>query len=102
MTTRAWVYEFADASNVNNMTIPKWSSRVVEQALIADIATSQQSAAFNANTRYVLFTCDGAFSWTMGTNPTATTSKMRFDTGTIFFIEVPRNDSFKLAFIANT
>lgn len=102
MATRAFITEFADASSIRNMTIPNWSSRVVEQSPIADITASSQSAAFNANTRYVLFTCDGAFSWTMGTNPTATTSKMRFAADTIFFVEVPRNDSFKLAFIANT
>lgn len=102
MATRAFITEFADASNILNMTIPMWSSRVVEQTPIADITTSQQSAAFAATTRYVLFTCDGAFSWTMGTSPTATTSKTRFAADTIFFIEVPRGDSFKLAFIANT
>lgn len=99
---RAWINEFADVESVNNMTVPKWSSRTVEQSMIADIATSQQSAAFNANTRYILFTADVPFSWTMGTNPTATTSKMRFAADTVFFISVPRGDSFKIALITNT
>lgn len=101
MATRAFITEFADASSYLNMPVPKWSSRVVEQTPIADITSSQQSAAFASTTRYILFSCDGAFSWTIGSNPTATTSKMRFPADTPFFIEVPKGDSARIAFIAN-
>src|SRR4051812_40140268 len=95
----AYVTEFADVSTFENLTCPKWSARVVEQAPITYTATTQ-SAAFGVNTRYIVFTADGIFSWTIGSNPTATTSKMRFPAGTIFTIAVQPGD--KIAFITNT
>ncbi|WP_441235656.1 hypothetical protein [Bradyrhizobium sp. 930_D9_N1_4] len=100
MATRAFITEFADWPTQDVLTIPKWSSRVVEQAPIADITTSQQSAAFGANTRYIMFSCDGVFHWTIGSNPTATTSKFRCAADTIYHIEVQPTD--KIAFIAGT
>lgn len=95
----AYVTEFDSWSSKTNMTVPKWSSRVVEQTPIT-YSTSAQSAAFDTKTRYIMFTADGIFSWTIASNPTATTNKMRFPAGTIFFIEVQPGD--KIAFITNT
>jgi hypothetical protein len=100
MATRAFITEFADWPTQDVLTIPKWSSRVVEQTPIADITSSSQSAAFAATTRYIMFSCDGAFHWTIGSNPTATTSKMRFPADTVYHIEVQPGD--KIAFIAGT
>jgi len=77
----------------------KWS-RVVEQTPVTVSGTSAQSAAFGANTRYIMFTCDGIFSWTIGNNPTATTSKMRFAADQVYHIQVQPGD--KIAFITNT
>ena len=100
MATRAFITEFREWPSQRNLVMAKWSSSVVEQTPIADITTSQQSAAFAATTRYIMFTCDGAFSWTIGSNPTATTSKMRFAADTVYHIQVQPGD--KIAFIANT
>lgn len=94
-----YITEFADCMTFENMTFPKWSSRVVEQAPVTFTATTQ-SAAFAATTRYITFTADSIFSWTIGANPSATTSKMRFPAGTIFTIGVQGGD--KIAFISNT
>lgn len=99
MATRAFITEFADLPTYANGVMAKWS-RVVEQTPIADITSSSQSSAFGANTRYIMFSCDGAFHWTIGSNPTATTSKMRFAADTIYHIEVQPGD--KIAFIAGT
>jgi hypothetical protein len=99
MATRAFITEFADYPT-ETTTIAKWTSRVVEQAPIADITTSQQSAAFGNNVRYILFSCDGVFHWTIGSNPTATTSKMRFAADTVYHLDVQAGD--KIAFIAGT
>jgi hypothetical protein len=100
MATRAFITEFADWPQQKNLVMAKWSPRVVEQTPIADITSSSQSAAFAATTRYIMFSCDGAFHWTIGSNPTATTSKMRFPADTVYHIEVQPGD--KIAFIAGT
>lgn len=96
----AYITEFADWPTQGNLTVAKWSSRTVEQTPVTVSGTSAQSAAFGANTRYILWTCDGIHSWTIGSNPTATTSKMRFAADTIYHIEVQPGD--KIAFITNT
>lgn len=96
----AYITEFADNVTLENLTIAKWSSRTVEQSPVTVSGTSAQSAAFAATTRYILFTCDGIHSWTIGSNPTATTSKMRFPAGTIHYIGVQPGE--KIAFITNT
>src|SRR5665811_1614582 len=96
----AYITEFTDTPNYHNLPIPKWSSRVVEQSPVTVSGTHAESAAFGANTRYITFTCDGIFSWTMGSSPVATTSKMRFPADTIFTIGVQGGD--KISFITNT
>lgn len=96
----AYITEFADWPQQKNLVMAKWSSRVVEQTPVTVSGASAQSAAFAATTRYILFTCDGTFSWTVGSNPTATTSKMRFAADTVYHIEVQPGD--KIAFITNT
>jgi hypothetical protein len=97
----AYITEYRDNMNFNNLSIPKWSGGgVTEQTPVAVSGTSAQSAAFDPKTRYIQFTCDVIFSWTIGSNPTSTTSKMRFPADTIFFIGVQPGD--KIAFITNT
>jgi hypothetical protein len=91
-----YVLEFADLPTYTNLVTAKWS-RVVEQTPVT-FTTSAQSAAFGANTRYIMFVADATFHWTIGSNPTATTSKMRFAADTPYHIEVQPGD--KIAFIA--
>lgn len=96
----AYITEFVDTPNYDNLPVAKWSAGVVEQTPVTVSGSSAQSAAFGAKTRYILFSCDGIVSWTMGSNPTATTSKMRFAADTIYHIGVQAGD--KIAFITNT
>lgn len=96
----AYVTEFADYPSQRNLVMAKWSSRVVEQTPITVSGTSAQSAAFASTTRYIMWSCDGIHSWTIGSNPTATTSKMRMAADLIYHIEVQPGD--KIAFITNT
>lgn len=95
----AYITEFADCMTFENLTFPKWSSRVVEQSPVT-FTTHAESAAFAATTRYIMFTADGIFSWTIGASPAATTNKMRFPAGTIFTIGVQAGD--KISFVTNT
>jgi hypothetical protein len=96
----AYITEFADWQEVPNLTIPKWSARVVEQTPVTVSGSSAQSAAFASTTRYIMWTCDGIHSWTISSNPTATTSKMRFAADTVYHIGVQPGE--KIAFITNT
>lgn len=95
---KAYITEFADYPT-ETTTIAKWTSRVVEQTPVT-FSTTTQSAAFGANVRYILFTSDSIFSWTVGSNPTATTSSMRFAADTIYHLDVQAGD--KIAFVTNT
>ena len=45
----AYITEFADWPTQDVLTIPKWSSRVVEQTPVTVSGTSAQSAAFGAS-----------------------------------------------------
>ncbi len=85
----AYITEFSDTSTY-----------VVEQTPVTVSGSHAESAAFGANTRYILFSCDGIFSWTIGASPVATTSKMRFAADTIYHIAVQPGD--KISFITNT
>jgi hypothetical protein len=65
-------------------------------------ASSAQSSAFNADTKLVRVHTDGIVSIVFGTNPTATTSKMRMVAGQTEYFAVPKGRSYKLAAIDNT
>lgn len=96
----AYVYEFADTMTYDNLTVAKWSARVVKQSPITVSASHAESAAFAATTRYILFTCDGIHSWTIGSAPAAATTDMRFPADTVYHIGVQPGD--KISFITNT
>lgn len=63
-------------------------------------STTTQSNAFNAQTRYIAVTADGIFSYSVGSNPTATTSTFRVAADSIIYMAVQPND--KIAAITNT
>lgn len=96
----AYILEFADLREDANLPVAKWSARTVEQTPVTVSGSSAQSAAFASTTRYILFHCDGICSWTIGANPTATTSKMRLPADNYYHIAVQAGD--KIAFITNT
>lgn len=95
----AYITEFREWPTQRNLVMAKWSTSVVEQTPVT-FTTHAESAAFGANTRYIAFTADSIFSWTIGATPVATTSKMRFAAGTVYHIEVQPGD--KISFVTNT
>lgn len=72
----------------------------VDQAVITLSGSSQQSAAFAEDTRFIAITADGIFSYKMGTNPTVTTDGMRVPASNIIYLGVIPGQ--KVAVIANT
>lgn len=84
---------------------------VAEQAPLAEQTVvntggSTQSAALNANTRLVRVHTDSICSIAFGTNPTATTGKMRMAANTTEYFMVDASQAaitpFKIAAILNT
>lgn len=59
----------------------------VEQAVMIS-GTSAQSAAFNAQTKFITITSDSAFCYLVAANPTATTSSFRIAADQILTIGV--------------
>lgn len=99
MSNFGYVTEFADWLEVPNLSIPKWSSRTVEQAVVDFTAGHAESAAFASTTRYIMFTANVRFAWTIGSGPTATTSKFPFPADQPFTIAVQPTD--KISFVAS-
>jgi hypothetical protein len=99
MASLGYVVEFADWPQQKNLVIAKWSSRVVEQTPIDFTAGHAESSAFAATTRYILFTANVRFAWTIGSSPTATTSKTPFPADQPYHIEVQPGD--KISFVAS-
>src|ERR1035437_4081560 len=95
----AYITEFSDTPTYANLPIPKWS-RVVEQTPVTVSASHAESAAFASTTRYIWFTCDGIYSFTIGATPAATTGKMRMAADKDLFVGVNPGD--KISFITNT
>jgi hypothetical protein len=90
------VIEFADFPSVQNLTIGTWSSRTVQQTPIT-FTTTTQSAAFASTTRYIMFSADAAFRWTIASDPTATSNHSRMAADLPYHIEVQPGD--KIAFV---
>ena len=71
---------------------------VATQSPISISGTSQQSAAINASTRFVLIETDGACHFAVGENPTATTNNERMAADASRYIGV--TPGHKIAVIA--
>jgi hypothetical protein len=84
----------------------RFSAQIAEAAPVAEQAvtfsTTTQSAAFNVATRFVRIHTDAICSIAFGTNPTATTAKMRMVAGATEYFSVPRGESYKVAAVTNT
>jgi hypothetical protein len=65
-------------------------------------ASSVQSSAFNALTKFVRVSTDAVCSIEFGTNPTATAVNMRMAANTAEYFSVPIGASYKVAVIQNT
>jgi hypothetical protein len=69
---------------------------VAEQSITLT-GTSQQSAAFNERTAFVMVHAQEAACLAWGTNPAADTAKQRMAAGETRFYGVPPGKSFKVA-----
>lgn len=76
-------------------------SPIAEQT-VSISGTSAQSSAFNTNTRFVRLHTDAICSVLFGTDPTATTAKMRMPANGTEYFAVPQAQSYKVAVITNT
>jgi len=66
------------------------------------IGTGAQSAAFNANTKFVrLHAQTNGMSVAFGTNPTATTSEHRLAQNQTEYVAIPQGQSYKVAAVDN-
>lgn len=54
-----------------------WAEPALVEQAVSISGTSAQSAAFNAQTKFITITSDSAFCYLVSTNPTATTSSFR-------------------------
>jgi hypothetical protein len=97
-----YLTEYRDlARDTNNRDIAvAMEPSVAEQALTVS-GSSSQSAAFNAQTSYVMVHAQEAACLAWGTNPTATTSKQRIGANETRFVGVPMGKSFKVAAITS-
>jgi len=73
---------------------------VVDQSPVTIAGGSLQSAAFNAETKYVRLHCDAICSIAFGSNPTATAANMRMAAGQTEYFGV--QPGMKVAVITNT
>jgi hypothetical protein len=84
-----------------------WKMVVADQPPVAEQtvaigASSVQSSAFNALTKFIRINTDAACSVAFGTNPTATATKMRLAANTTEYFSVPLGASYKVAVITNS
>lgn len=97
---KLYIREYGAVAMNGNVPIPQ-ETGVVDQAPITLSGSSQQSAAFGADTRIVGITGDGIFSYSVGPNPTATVNMQRVAASlSPIFIGVRGGD--KVAVITNT
>ena len=95
----AYIREYADIA----VTSAKYAQAPAEPGLteqtVTTSGTSAQSAAFNVNTRLIAISTPAAQAVCVqfGTNPTATTSKLRLPASSVFYFGVV--PGHKVAFI---
>ena len=80
---------------------PDEDSRTATQAAMTSFATSLQSAAFNANTKWIVVSTDTAIHYHLGVDPTATNADAILPANQSMLIPVGRKPTGKkLAIIA--
>lgn len=95
-----YIAEYARmAQDSAGKVVPIPGDEVATQA-VSYTGTAGQSAAFNNATRFIGITSEGIFSYAVGSNPTATTSKFRVPADTIIYLKVHPGD--KISAITNT
>lgn len=96
-----YIEEYTTAPIINNGQIMQMAKQPsVAQQTVAISGTSAQSAAFDANTKYVRIHTDAVCSFLFGSDPTATTSDPRMAASQTEYFAVP--GGYKVAVITNT
>lgn len=96
------IREYAACAVISGVPVPvALEPAITDQTQITVSGSSQQSAAFNAQTRFILITTDGIVSLVFGANPTALqTTSIRLPADAVYFTGVVPGQ--KLAVISNT
>lgn len=97
-----YVGEFNAIGGGGNFPIAGAQVAPIAEQTVAIGGTTTQSSAFNAGTSLLRIHTDVVCSIAFGTNPTATTSKMRMGANQTEYFSVPRGASYKVAVITNT
>ncbi len=96
-----YVAEFSGINVVDGKLVDIVTQPPVAEQTVS-YTTTTQSSAFNAATRVVRIHTDSICSIAFGSNPTATTAKMRMVAGQTEYFGVPTNVSWKVAAVTNT
>ena len=96
-----YVTEFSGMNHVDGKQPQVLTQPPVAEQTVS-FTTTTQSSAFNAATRIVRIHTDSICSIAFGSNPTATTGKMRMVAGQTEYFAVPTNVSWKVAAVTNT
>lgn len=99
---KVYITEFVSVGGTGNFPVQGAlaDGQYTEQTPITTSGSSQQSAAFQTNTKFVRIHTDGIMSIAFGVNPTATVNTMRLAANqTEYFSVIPGQ---KLAVITNT
>ena len=77
-----------------------WAEPALAEQRVTVSGTSAQSAAFNAQTKFITITCDGIYSYLCAADPTALTTSFRVPADQIISFAVTPGQ--KIAAITNT
>ena len=83
--------------DARGQTVPAAGSIVTTQTITSISATSQQSAAFNAKTTFIMVTADVAVQVAIGTSPTAGSTDAYIPADVPRPFSVPPRGTFKIA-----
>ena len=74
---KIWITEYTELPTDANRAAPQIAATPSITTQVVTFTTSTQSAAFNANTKFVRVIADANCHVLFGANPTATTNSMR-------------------------
>ena len=96
-----YISEFAAIGGTGNFVVSGAQQTPIAEQTVA-IGANTQSNTFNTKTMLIRLNCDSICSVEFGTNPAATTSKMRMAANQTEYFTIPPNSGWKLAVISNT
>ena len=94
-----YIAEFASLPDIKGGKAQIWGEPGITTQKVT-YSTTAQSAAFNAQTRFIAISSPGIFSYTVNDNPTATTSHFRVPADQILCFAV--TPGHKIAAVTNT